>query len=273
MKRSYFRVPRAGFVFRFGSGFGFGLGVRWFAFAFLLVPLVVFAQGGFGVRALRPASGNPAYTSDFVFTRIAYGSGLGSFRGFGGSWNHDYPDADLYLTQVLDDLTRMRVRANHSNVLTLTDPAIFDNPIMYISEPGFWGLSEADVPKLRAYLLKGGFVIFDDFEGEQWNNMARNMARALPEHRWIPLELSHPIFHSFFDVRAFEVPHPTVNVPPRFYGMFENNDPNRRMIALANHNSDIAEYWEWSARDMFPVEITSGAYQLGVNWIIYGMTH
>jgi hypothetical protein len=271
MKRSSFQVPCAGFVFRFGSGFG----VRLFTFVFLLMPLVVAAQGGFGRRALQPSSGNPPYTADFVFTRIAYGSGLGGgFRGFGGSsWNHDYPDADLYLTQVLDDLTRMRVRSNHSNVLALSDPAIFDNPIMYISEPGFWGLTEADVPKLRAYLLKGGFVIFDDFEGEQWNNMARNMARALPEYRWIPLDVSHPIFHSFFDVKAFEVPHPTVNVPPKFYGMFEKNDPTRRMIALANHNSDIAEYWEWSARDMFPVHVTSGAYQLGVNWIIYGMTH
>lgn len=270
MNRSRFLVLGSRFVFRFGSRFG----VRLFVFATVLLPVVVAAQGGFGRRALQPSSGNPPYTSDFVFTRIAYGSGLGGFGGFrGSSWNHDYPDADLYLTQVLDDLTRMRVKANHSNVLALSDPAIFDNPIMYISEPGFWGLPEADVSKLRAYLLKGGFVIFDDFEGEQWNNMARNMARALPEHRWIPLDINHPIFHSFFDVKAFEVPHPTVNVPPKFYGMFENNDPTHRMIALANHNSDIAEYWEWSARDMFPVHVTSGAYQLGVNWIIYGMTH
>lgn len=244
--------------------------VRLLVLAFVLLPLTVAAQGGFGLRALNPASANPAYNGDFVFTRIAYGSGFG-FRG--SSWSHDYPEADLYLTQVLDDLTRMRLRPNHSNVLAMSDPAIFENPIMYISEPGFWGLSEADVPRLRAYLLKGGFVIFDDFEGEQWNNMARNMARALPEHRWIALDISHPIFHSFFDVKAFEVPHPSVSVPPKFYGIFENNDPTRRMIALANHNSDIAEYWEWSARDTFPVEITSGAYQLGVNWIIYGMTH
>jgi hypothetical protein len=248
--------------------------VRMLSIVLVLVPLAVAAQGGFGRRPLSPVDGNPSYTSDFVFTRIAYGRGLQGFRGFGGSsWNHDYPDADLYLTQVLDDLTRMRVRPDHSNVMDLSDPRIFENPIIYISEPGFWGLAESDVPKLRAYLLKGGFVIFDDFEGQQWDNMARNMARALPEYRWIPLDISHPIFHAFFDVKAFEVPHPSVAVPPRVYGMFEKNDPNLRMIALANHNSDVAEYWEWSARDMFPVSVTSGAYQLGVNWIIYGMTH
>ena len=270
MSCSRFPVLRSRFVFRFGSKFR----VRLFTFVVLLLPVVVAAQGGFGRRALNPSAGNPSYTSDFVFTRIAYGRGLQGFRGFGGSsWSHDYPDADLYLTQVLDDLTRMRVRPDHSNVMDLSDPRIFENPIIYISEPGFWGLAESDVPKLRAYLLKGGFVIFDDFEGQQWDNMARNMARTLPEHRWIPLDISHPIFHAFFDVKAFDVPHPSVSVPPRVYGMFENNDPNRRMIALANHNSDVAEYWEWSARDMFPVSVTSGAYQLGVNWIIYGMTH
>ena len=242
--------------------------------ACLLVPLLVAAQNTFGRRPLTPSYDNPPYDGNFVFTRIAYGSGLGGFGGFGGSsWNHDYPAADLYLTQVLDDLTRLRVRNDESNVLALGDTAIFENPIIYISEPGFWGLPEADVAKLRAYCLKGGFVIFDDFEAEQWNNMARNMARALPEYRWIPLDVGHPIFHSFFDLKAFEVPHPSVNVSPAFYGMFEGNDPTKRMFALANHNSDVAEYWEWSARDIYPVDVTSGAYQLGVNWIMYGMMH
>jgi hypothetical protein len=235
-----------------------------------VIPLVVTAQGVFGRLGLAPSFKNSSYNSDFVFTRIRYG---GSFGGFGSSWNHDYPDADLYLTQVLDDLTRLRVRNNQSNVLALSDPAIFENPIIYISEPGFWGARDTDLVNLRAYLLKGGFVIFDDFEGEQWNNMARNMARALPEYQWIRLDIEHPIFHSFFDVRAFEVPHPTVRVMPAFYGLFEQNDASKRMMAMAAHNSDVAEYWEWSARDVFPVDVTSGAYQLGVNWIIYGMTH
>ena len=243
------------------------------AIAVLGIPLLVAAQGQFGRQPLRPSFKNPSYNSEFVFTRIRYGGSFGGF-GFGGSsWNHDYPDADLYLTQVLDDLTRLRVRNNQSNVLDLGDPAIFENPIIYVSEPGFWGLRDGDVEKLRAYLLKGGFVIFDDFEAEQWNNMARNMARALPEYRWIRLDISHSIFHSFFDVKAFEVPHPSVNVTPAFWGLFEDNDPAKRMMAMAAHNSDVAEYWEWSARDVFPVNVTSGAYQLGVNWIIYGMTH
>ena len=103
--------------------------------------------------------------------------------------------------------------------------------------------------------------------------MADNMARALPDHAWIEIGVEHPIFQSFFDVDALDVPHPSVNVTPVFLALFQDNDPTQPMMALANLNSDLAEYWEWSARDVFPVEITSGAYELGVNYIIYGMTH
>jgi hypothetical protein len=70
-----------------------------------------------------------------------------------------------------------------------------------------------------------------------------------------------------------DFPHPLVNVTPTYYAMFEHNDPSRPMIALANYNNDLAEYWEWSATGMFPVDFTSEAYKLGVNYIVYAMTH
>ena len=103
--------------------------------------------------------------------------------------------------------------------------------------------------------------------------MADQMARAVPEHVWVEIDASHPIFHSFFDVNVLDVPHPSVRVEPVFLAMFADNDPDGTMIALANYNSDLAEHWEWSARDVFPVEITTGAYRLGVNFIMYGLTH
>jgi hypothetical protein len=239
------------------------------ALAAVAVPLAVHAQYAYG---------NPDYNSHFVFTRVRYGAGLGGF-GFGGgfgrnAWSHDYPAGDFYLTQVLDDLTRMRVRTDRSNVLDLRDPELFQNPIIYMSEPGFWPLAPGEAEPLREYLLKGGFIIFDDFEGPaQFQNMADNMAAALPEYQWIEIGVEHPIFHIFFDVDALDVPHPSVNVTPVFLALFQDNDPGQPMLALANLNSDLAEYWEWSARDAFPVDITSGAYELGVNYVIYGLTH
>jgi len=84
---------------------------------------------------------------------------------------------------------------------------------------------------------------------------------------------THPLFHSFFDLPTVNVPHPSEHVTPAYYGVFEDDDPSKRMMALANHNSDIAEYWEWSGRGFFPVDTTNDAYKLGVNYIIYGLSH
>src|SRR6267142_2649378 len=193
--------------------------------------------------------GNPQYDGRFVFTRIRYGGrGVFGFGGYGGgSWNHDYPAADFYISDALETLTRMRVNAASTNVLDLEDNRIFDNPILYVSEPGYWRISDKGAGNLRQHLLKGGLVIFDDFEHQdEFDNMAAQVAKALPERRWIKIDIGHPIFHSLFDLKKLDV---------------------------ANHNCDIAEYWEWSADDRFPVDVTSGAYELGVNYIVYAMTH
>jgi hypothetical protein len=225
------------------------------------------------VSAVRPNArqSHGDYDGDFVFTRVRYGSAFG--RG-GGSWAHDYPRADQHLPRILAELTTMRPRLDDSDVLDLEEDALFHHPIVYVSEPGFWTITERGAQRLGQYLEKGGFVIFDDFEGEaQWDNMARQMARALPLHRWVEIDVSHPIFHSFFEMKRIDFPHPLVNVIPTYFALFEKNDKTGRIIALANYNNDLAEYWEWSATGMFPVDTTSEAYKLGVNYIIYGLTH
>lgn len=213
----------------------------------------------------------PAYDGRFVFTRIRYGSGWG--RG-GNSWAHDYPRADEHLPRILAELTTMRPHVDATNVLDLEDEGIFQSPVIYISEPGYWTITDRGAENLKAHLLKGGFLILDDFEHEpEWNNMARQMARVLPDHRWVEIDVGHPIFHSFFEMKRIDFPHPLVNVIPRYFAMFDRNDPAERIMALANYNNDLAEYWEWSATGMFPVDQTNEAYKLGVNYIIYAMTH
>lgn len=236
----------------------------------LVVPALSIAQNW---RPSSVRSETIEFASHFTFTRIRYGSGMRG--GFGGaSWSHDYPAADRNLSAILDYITNMRVRLNPTNVLGLDDPRVFNNPIIYISEPGFWTIRESEAKNLRDYLLKGGFVIFDDFDGEdQWSNMAAQMARALPEHVFIDITPEHPIFHVFFDVRDLYVPNEVVRKTPVYRAIFENNDPSRRMIALANYNNDIAEYWEWSAEGLFDPDPVNNAYRLGVNYILYAMTH
>ena len=147
-------------------------------------------------------------------------------------------------------------------------------PVFVDVEPGYWTIQPSEAKRLREYLLKGGFIIFDDFEGpDHWNNMAAQMRQALPEYQFLPIDERHPIFHSFYDILALKVPHPSMDVVPGYFAMFENNDPSRRMIALANHNNDIAEYWEWSAEGLYNPDPTSDAYRLGVNYYVYALTH
>ena len=217
------------------------------------------------------------YNGRFTFTRIRYStprSSRGGFRGFGGSaWAHDYPMADLNMQVMLNEFTGVNANTDGSNVFELENREIFRNPILYISEPGTWGLTEEGAVNLREHLLKGGFLIFDDFEEDQWYNMAEQLAQALPEGQWVEIDETHPIFNTFFYVENIYVPHPLVRVTPSYRVIFEDNDQEKRIMVLANHNSDLAEYWEYAAQGYFAVDPTNDAFRLGINYIVYGLTH
>jgi hypothetical protein len=211
------------------------------------------------------------YDSRFAFTRIRYGTRVGGNFG----WEHDYPAADRNLSAILDYITNMRVHLNDSNVLDLEDPRIFDNPAIYMSEPGGWTTDEAEATNLRAYLLKGGFIIFDDFDGAaEWRNLVAQMKAVLPEHDFIRLDVSHPIFQSFYALRTLDIPHPMLRgIEPEFLALFDTNRTDGRMMAIANWNNDIGDYWEWSAEGLYGDAPTADAYRLGVNYLVYAMTH
>ena len=211
------------------------------------------------------------YDSHFAFTRIRYGTRVGGNFG----WEHDYPAADRNLSAILDYMTHMRVHLNESNVFDLDDPRIFDNPVIYMSEPGGWTTDEAEATNLRAYLLKGGFIIFDDFDGDvEWRNLVAQMKAVLPEHDFIRLDVSHPIFQSFYGLRTLNIPHPMLRgIEPEFLALFDDNRTDGRMMAIANWNNDIGDYWEWSAEGLYGDAPTADAYRLGVNYLVYAMTH
>jgi hypothetical protein len=207
------------------------------------------------------------------YTPSQYGRGGGGF--FGGvdyNWDHDYPRADKHLMTLVKELTTIGVQTGGSNVLSARDPELFKYPVAYMAEPGYWTLTDEEATTLRAYLRKGGFIIFDDFEAEQWYNFEAQFQRALPDAQFLELSFTHPIFHSFFEMDVVNLPHPSEPVEPGYFAVFEDNNPAGRMMALANFNSDIAEYWEFSGTGMFPVDTTNDAYKLGVNYIVYALT-
>ena len=159
--------------------------------------------------------------------------------------------------------------------MAFSDPELFKFPVAYLCEPGDWYMSDAEVKALRDYLVKGGFLIVDDFPDRAWGNFDVQMSRVFPEGRWIELTADHDIFHSFFDIDSLDI------IPqayflggrPAFYGLFEGNDENNRMYAIANYQNDLSEFWEYMAYGYAPISGTNEAYQLGINQFIYGILH
>lgn len=235
---------------------------------------------------------NVPYDGRFTFVRINFeddggsGGGLSSLwdrggrRGWGRwgggmpGWSHDYPCAELNFMSILDEITALRLMRDGGNILTLEDPELFKYPVAYISEPGDWLPTEEEVELLRAYLVKGGFAIFDDFDGRDWYNFAEQIGRVLPEGELIPLDLAHPVFHTFFEVESLDFwGEGYRDGNPEYYGIFEDNDPTGRLMVVVNYNNDIGDYWEYAHTGFDPVPVTNEAFKLGVNYIVYALTH
>ena len=149
---------------------------------------------------------------------------------------------------ILKELTALDIRTDGSLILTLDDPELFKYPIAFMWEPGFWNLTDREAESFRAYLLKGGFAVFEDFDGpQQWNNFEAQMRRVLPDGRFVKLDKSHRIFDTFFQIKDIDaIVHPMSGIRPSYYGIFEDNDPSKRLMVVANFDNDVPEYWEWS---------------------------
>ena len=225
-----------------------------------------------------PVSGPEVYDGRFVFARIRYADGYaggGFFFRQDLPWAHDYPTAERNLMQILESITLIDpyMGLDGGVILTFDEPDLFMYPFAYMSEPGFWTLSEAETVGLRNYLLKGGFLIFDDFHDDHWFNLEAQMRKVFPYLRWIELDATHPVYHSFFDIDSLEYDEVYPGAIPIFYGLFENNDPNGRLLSVANHNNDIGEAWEYSMTGWIPISLSNEAFKLGVNYIMYALTH
>lgn len=226
---------------------------------------------------------NAPYDGLFHFFRVQYATGNRSRGGFGRSrgrggamWAHDYPRAERNFLSIVEETTYVRSQTQGSNVYSLTDPELFKFPIAYIVEVGSWGPSEEEVANIGEYLLKGGFLIVDDTRlerGYEFDNFATYMQQALPGLSLQQLDHDHEIFDSFFRIDPLAVIPPYGPRNVEYWAIFEDNDPTKRMLVMFNLNNDIAEYWEFSDRGYYPIDLANEAYKLGVNYVVYALTH
>jgi hypothetical protein len=241
--------------------------------AILAGTAATFAQGrGFGGEPVLP---NPKYDGQFTFARLRYGPPT-AFISRSLPWSHDYPVGERNFMRMLDELSFLRPKTEETSIVGLDDPELFRYPIAYMAEPGYWTMTEEEAAGFRAYLQKGGFVIFDDFSESRggWASFECAFRQVIPGAQFFDLDASHPIFHSFFEIGSIDMLPQLYDIGrPVLRAVYEENDPSRRMIAMVNFNTDISEYWEGGGRGFRPVWETNEAYKFGVNYVMYGMTH
>ena len=223
---------------------------------------------------------NIDYDGRFTFVRLNYTTAPGGYFYRGEpAWAHGFPIAEQNLMRIMNEVSFLGAHTEEINTLALDDPELFKYPIAYVIEPDWWTMKDSEASALRDYLAKGGFLIVDDFKGRNfrggggWDVFEANMRRALPDVRFVDLEVAHPIFHSFFEIKSLDIPQAYVGGEPIFRGVFEDNDPNKRLQIIVNFNTDISQFWEWSGLGLRPIADTNESYKLGVNYIVYGMTH
>ncbi|MBW3534904.1 MAG: DUF4159 domain-containing protein [Gemmatimonadetes bacterium] len=226
---------------------------------------------------------------EFYFTRAVYSDGRGMRGGWGrrGSWATDYPKADRQFLVVLKRLVGIDAY-ERENAVSLADPELRRFPYLYALEVGGMRMSEEEVLGLRSYLEAGGFLVIDDFWGTyEWDNFEREMARVFPGRQIEDLPLDHPIFNAYYDITEVrQVPQvglaerialgwddrtwECAGCTPRVRGIF---DDERRLMVVINFNTDLGDAWEWAEDPYYPLEYSTYAFEVGVNMIVYAMSH
>lgn len=227
--------------------------------------------------------------AEWTFARLMFPPGpLDGYRGrFDGPWQEglslwtqDYPRADRALANAVRRLTRVQARSVEQPVSLDDGDEIYNWPWLYAVQVGEWGLTEKEAKKLRDYLLRGGFFMADDCHGsEEQAYFEKTMKMVFPDRKLVDIPDSDPIFHTFFDLdHRFQIPgmehlatgHKKDGYVAHWKGIYD--DKGRIMVAFSL-NSDIGDSWEFLDDRRYPAKFTVLGTEIGVNYVIYAMTH
>ena len=250
-----------------------------------------------GVAQIEPES-----QPEFYFTRLVYGNGFAPTRTpaldfrcadleageggtrFGGGWGTDFPASDCKFMWGVERLTNIRVYDKSPHLVTALDPKLFQYPYLYIVSPHRMYLVPEEAEKLREYLLRGGFLHIDDFWGrEQRSAVEEELGKIFPDRPIEKLNLNHEVFHTFFDSDTV-MQIPNVNnacsggrtweqaseIDPMIFGI---SDDDGRLMVIITYNSDLGDAWEWMDQPCYPEKYSGQAYRMGINFMVYAMSH
>jgi hypothetical protein len=227
--------------------------------------------------------------TEWVFARLMYppiGRGWGfryamDWEHGASNWTIDYPRSDRHFVQAVRRLTRVHTRSVEQPV-NLDEGDAYDWPWLYAVEVGHWELTDNQVKALREYLLRGGFLMCDDFHGTQeWEVFTASMKRVFPDRPIVEIDNPDQIFHALYDLDdRYQVPgaqflysgriYEKDGVTPHWRGIYD--DKNRLMVSL-NFNMDLGDSWEWADNPRYPEKFSALGIRIGVNNVIYAMTH
>jgi len=219
--------------------------------------------------------------TELAFARLRYGSwGRGFYRG--GSWGTDSNKAERQFVQGVRRLTTIHTRSVEE-IIDVDSDEIFNWPWVYAVEVGRWALSESQARRLREYLDRGGFLVVDDFHGGwEWDAFMAGLRQVAPDRPVVELPDDDPIFHVLYDLeKRFQVPGRQYiwsgstyermdGVAPHWRGIYD--DKGRVQVAIL-FNMDHGDAWEWADDPRYPEPFAALAYRIGINYIVYAMTH
>jgi Domain of unknown function (DUF4159) len=225
----------------------------------------------------------PEHPDALLARRVRWGS-MFDWRAGGTSWTQDYPRADRHFAQALRRLTRISVRSVEQPVDPDETDDFFNWPWMNAGEMGDWKLTDAQAATVREYLLRGGFLMLDDFWGpEEYARFDETMKVIFPDRPVVEVDSKDPIFHSVYNLDdrvqilgdwcihfSLQCQQRAVGTTAHWMGVYD--DKNRLMVMIS-FNSDIGDAWEWADGPQYPEKMAGEAIQIGINYVVYAMTH
>jgi len=229
--------------------------------------------------------------TEFVFARLMFPGGpldgyqaTGRFTGdyhFGLSlWTQDYPRADRHFLEAVRRLSRLDARPVEQIVDLEDGDDIFNWPWIYAVQAGEWGLTERQSKILKEYLDRGGFFLADDIHGvAEWEQFVERVGYGQPDRPVVDIPNSDAIFHTVFDLDDRYI----INGRDHLREGSKNGgtvaywraiyDEKGRIVVAAAYNSDLGDAWEWADDPGYPEKMSGLAIRLGINYIVYAMTH